>query len=434
MPWRNPATATEGIVWGRVIDANTGLYVDDATVTVTGGPTVKTDGNGYYIATLVPATAGGTAHSTTVSKTGMTSQTTNAIALAGDVVRYDLTLNAAVNTAPSITTQPQSQTVIQGANATFSVTASGTTSMSYQWRFNATNLLSGATTTAYTRSNAQPADAGSYSVVVTNSFGSVTSTAAMLAVNSSPTPPGITNQPQSLSLIAGQNATFSVTAGGSSPLSYQWSFNGTSVGNATASSYTRANVQAADAGTYLVVVTNAFGAVTSSPATLAVSMTLTAAATTGGTVSKNPDQTSYSPNSTVVLTATTNTGYAFTGWSGDASGTANPLSVQVTTNKVITANFASIVTDIILDNTNSAVTLNGVWTTGTYPGFYGQDYRWASTLPSGTSNAVYTPNISTPGYYDVFLWYVQGGNRSTIAPWSIVYIRWPDQYRRQPTG
>jgi uncharacterized lipoprotein YddW (UPF0748 family) len=93
MPWRNPATAREGIMWGRVKDANTGLYVDDATVSVRDGPTVKTDGNGYYVATLIPATASGTEHSTTASKSGRTSQTiTNAIVLAGDIVRYDFAL------------------------------------------------------------------------------------------------------------------------------------------------------------------------------------------------------------------------------------------------------------------------------------------------------------------------------------------------------
>ena len=95
MPWRNSATATEGIMWGRVSDNTTGLYVDDATVTVTGGPTVQSDGNGYYIATLISATAGGTVHSTTASKAGATSQTiSNATVLAGDIVRYDFTLNA----------------------------------------------------------------------------------------------------------------------------------------------------------------------------------------------------------------------------------------------------------------------------------------------------------------------------------------------------
>jgi hypothetical protein len=94
MPWRNPATATEGIMWGRVKDAKTGLYVDDATVTVTGGPTVKTDGNGYYVATLIPATAAGTRHSTTASKSGKAPQTIpDATVLAGDIVRYDFMLN-----------------------------------------------------------------------------------------------------------------------------------------------------------------------------------------------------------------------------------------------------------------------------------------------------------------------------------------------------
>jgi uncharacterized lipoprotein YddW (UPF0748 family) len=181
MPWRNPTTATEGIVWGRVTDANTGLYVDDATVTVAGGPTVKTDGNGYYIATLVPATADGTAHSTTVSKTGMTPQTTNALALAGDVVRYNLILNGAVNDAPSITSQPPDRTVNQGASTTFTVTATGTLPLSYQWHFLGEDIP-GATGNSYTRSSVQPADAGDYSVTVTNVAGVTNSAPAVLTV------------------------------------------------------------------------------------------------------------------------------------------------------------------------------------------------------------------------------------------------------------
>ena len=264
MPWRNPATATEGIVWGRVTDANTGLYVDDATVTVTGGPTVQSDGNGYYVATLVPATAGGTAHSTTVSKTGMTPQTITAVALAGDIVRYDLTLNAAGGLV--ITNQPQSQTVSQGATATFAVGAGGATPIAYQWRFDGTNL-SGATGASYARLNAQPADAGSYAVVVSNSVGSITSSTAVLTVV---VPPAITNQPLSLTVTQGLSATFTVGASGSTPLSYQWRLNTTNIGGATASSYTRGNVQPADAGTYSVVVTNSAGSATSLDATLTV--------------------------------------------------------------------------------------------------------------------------------------------------------------------
>jgi hypothetical protein len=190
MPWRNPATATEGIVWGRVTDANTGLFVDDATVTVTGGPTVKTDGNGYYIATLVPATAGGTVHSTTASKSGATSQTiATATVLAGDIVRYDFTLNSAA--PPSITAQPQSLSVNQSASASFTVTASGAALLSYQWRLYGTNIAA-ATASSYTRANVQPPDAGPYSVVITNAQGTVISSNAMLTVV---VPPTITTQP-----------------------------------------------------------------------------------------------------------------------------------------------------------------------------------------------------------------------------------------------
>ena len=169
--------------------------------------------------------------------------------------------------APSIATQPQSQTVALGANASFSVTTSGTAPLAYQWRFYATNLA-GATTSAFTRTNAQPADAGDYSVVVTNSYGSVTSSVVTLAVSPAP---GITNQPQSLSVSLGQSATFSVGAGGLLPLSYQWRFFGTNLPGAVGASFNRAAAQFADAGNYTVVVTNSSGSVTSSVATLSVS-------------------------------------------------------------------------------------------------------------------------------------------------------------------
>jgi hypothetical protein len=82
---------------------------------------------------------------------------------------------------PTIITQPQSQSVNPGSNATLCVTASGHSPLSYQWRFNGTNI-SGATSTCYTHINAQLADAGDYVVVVTNSSGSVTSAVATLSV------------------------------------------------------------------------------------------------------------------------------------------------------------------------------------------------------------------------------------------------------------
>jgi len=83
---------------------------------------------------------------------------------------------------PAITAQPQSLAVSPGANAPFSVGANGATPLRYQWFFGA-NGIAGATNSAYTRSNAQPADAGNYTVVITNNFGSVTSATAVLTIH-----------------------------------------------------------------------------------------------------------------------------------------------------------------------------------------------------------------------------------------------------------
>jgi hypothetical protein len=167
---------------------------------------------------------------------------------------------------PSITTQPQSLSINEGGDATFTVVASGTPPLSYQWAFNGTNI-SGATASSYTRFSAQPADAGTYAVVVTNTLGTVTSSNALLAFNVAPE---IAAQPESVSVVAGSNVTFTVSATGTAPLSYQWVFAGTNLPGATASSYTRLNAQTADAGTYAVIVTNVAGGTTSSNAVLTV--------------------------------------------------------------------------------------------------------------------------------------------------------------------
>src|SRR5439155_14103128 len=87
--------------------------------------------------------------------------------------------------APSIRTQPANQTVSAGATATFSVVASGTPPLTYQWRFNGTNIT-GATGTSFSIVNAQQANAALYSVLVTNTIGSVLSSNAVLTVTPGP--------------------------------------------------------------------------------------------------------------------------------------------------------------------------------------------------------------------------------------------------------
>ncbi|MBI5775545.1 MAG: immunoglobulin domain-containing protein, partial [Verrucomicrobia bacterium] len=112
-------------------------------------------------------------------------------ALAIDDVSISFTLS---NAAPVIVTSPPSVTVATGANVTFSVYATGSGGLGYQWQKNGTNLadggnLSGATTGVLNLANVQPGDAGSYAVVVTNSGGSVTSAAATLIVTGANTAP-----------------------------------------------------------------------------------------------------------------------------------------------------------------------------------------------------------------------------------------------------
>src|SRR5262249_50065867 len=110
---------------------------------------------------------------------------------------------------PSITVQPQDKTNAVGSTINFSVTANGSGPLSYQWLFNGTNI-SGATANPLVITNAQLTNNGNYSVIVTNLFGSITSSAAALLITNAP--PSITVPPQSQVALAGQNVTFNVTA------------------------------------------------------------------------------------------------------------------------------------------------------------------------------------------------------------------------------
>ena len=167
---------------------------------------------------------------------------------------------------PLITTQPASQTNVAGSTVQFSVGTSGGL-LNYQWNFNGT-ALSGDTNATLALTNVQTTNAGSYTVVVTNSLGSATSAVATLTVL---VPPTITTQPQSQGVAQHQNASFSVVAGGSSPFTYQWYFNASAVGGGGQSSTLALNnVDTSSDGSYAVVVANPGGSVTSAVATLTV--------------------------------------------------------------------------------------------------------------------------------------------------------------------
>jgi uncharacterized repeat protein (TIGR01451 family) len=171
-----------------------------------------------------------------------------------------------VGVPPAIVTQPTDLGIAVGGVASFSFVATGTPPLSYQWRFNGTNLV-GATTNVLVIPNAQSANAGTYAALVTNAFGSATSASAVLSVG---LPPSIVAQPTNQIVARGGSATFAVVAGGAAPLSYQWSFGGTNLVGATTNVLVITNAQLSDAGSYAVRVANAFGAANSSNALLRV--------------------------------------------------------------------------------------------------------------------------------------------------------------------
>lgn len=189
------------------------------------------------------------------------------------------TLYDASGIAPYVTSQPVSGRAINGGPGTdvsFGVLAGGSAPLAYQWYFNTSSNYAGATPLTdniihYTDSataqlavtNLTSADGGYYFVVITNSYGSITSALASLTVNMFPIilnqyPVSYTNQ---ITLFAGANPSFSLSMGGSPPYYYQWFTNGVVDGGATNSSLIMTNVQAGF--TNYCIVTNISGAVTS---------------------------------------------------------------------------------------------------------------------------------------------------------------------------
>lgn len=172
----------------------------------------------------------------------------------------------------AITAPPTNLTVNVGDAANFSVTASGATTLGYQWYKNFTNRLAGATASTYSLANVQLTNAGNFTVVVTNAAGALTSSIATLTIVSNvASGPSITAQPTNLTVTAGLPAIFVVEASSTTPLTYQWLRNGSNFSAfATNSSWSLANVRVADAGAYSVIVSNSTSSITSSNAQLTV--------------------------------------------------------------------------------------------------------------------------------------------------------------------
>ncbi len=173
-------------------------------------------------------------------------------------------------TAPAISQQPASVTVTEGQAANFTVVATGSAPLSYQWFLNGT--ASGTNASSFAISSTTTAqNAATVNVKVSNAAGSVTSANATLTVNpAGPVAPTITTQPANQTVTVGQTATFTVAATGTAPLTYAWFFNGAAAGTNSAT-YSIGNTTASQSGAQVYVkVSNATGSATSNTVTLTV--------------------------------------------------------------------------------------------------------------------------------------------------------------------
>jgi hypothetical protein len=253
---------------------------------------------------------------------------------------------------PSITTQPAGQTVSAGQTASFNVAVTGSAPLSYQWHKNSV-LISAATSSTYTTPAATNSDNGAqFTVVVSNTAGSVTSNAATLTVNAAQLAPSITAQPTSQTVTAGQTASFSVAATGNAPLSYQWRKNSVAIAAATSSTYTTPPTASADNGAqFTVVVSNTAGSVTSNPATL--TLTAVSVAPTITTPPANQTVTAgQTATFTVVAAGTPPLSYQ---WQKNGANIAGASSASYTTPATTTSDSGSTF-DVVVSNTAGTVT------------------------------------------------------------------------------
>jgi len=348
---------------------------------------------------------------------------------------------------PLFTQQPQAQSAATNDTVTFTVSAGGDQPFKYQWRKNGGNLIGG-TNSNYTISNITTVHGGSYSVVVANAVGTVTSSNALLKVF---VPPMITSQPVGRAVTVGGKVSFKVSASGTATLFYQWRQDGVDIPGATSRSYSLSKIQTNAAGIYTVAVSNFAGVRISSNAVLTVNVlpaftqqpqgqsaiagptniTLTAAAT--GT---EPIKYQWRLSGRNIVGAT------------NASYTVTNVTVNATYS-VVAANVAGIATSsnamlkvfvppvISAQPLNRTVTVGGsasftVSVAGTTPLFY--QWRHDGVEIAGATNLSYTlANIQTnrAGAYSVTTSNFAGVRVSSNA---ILTVNVPPAFLAQPSS
>ncbi len=445
-------------LYGNIVSSNATLTVNDPAIT--SSPVDQVADAGQTV--VFTAAAAGTptlsylwkkngtnmVNGGKISGANTTSLTITNVLFA-DVADYTMQVSNSLGTAvsapahlyvndPIFLSQPLARTNIAGTTATFSVSAYGTTAISYIWKKNG-NVLNnggnvfGATTSTLTISNVSQLDATIYTVVISNiSSAQISGPAALVVID----PPAIIQQPQSQTVVRDTNVLFTVGATGTQPLSYQWRFKGTNIPGATASSYALPNVQTNKSGDYRVFISNAGGSILSSNAILEVNVPFeifnlvpttraNSVIINWGTTSNSTTQVEYGLTPAMgyfsprIDTPVTNHTVLLTSLKPDTTYYFRAIS-QI--GPVVISSNSTFFTSSSLVVDNPFAYYDGLWTYGTSSADkYGTYYQYAqSTTNAATSSATYTPDITISGKYDVYTWYGWQTTRSTNTP-MIIY-------------
>ncbi|WIL20291.1 immunoglobulin domain-containing protein [Geothrix sp.] len=280
------------------------------SATLTLNPVALTDAGSYTV--LVTNTLNGTSQATLSSVA-------------------TLTVNPAA-TAPVIGTQPASQAITEGGSAAFSIGATGNGTLTYQWKKGGADLA-GKTSATLTLNPVALTDAGSYTVLVTNTLNGTSqatlSSVATLTVNPAATAPVIGTQPASQSVTEGGSAAFSIGATGNGTLTYQWKKGGADLAGKTSATLTLNPVALTDAGSYTVLVTNTLNGTSQSILSSTAMLTVTAPAATHFSVAGFTNPTAAGTSHTFTVTALDASNNPVPGYAGTVHFTSSDAAATL---------------------------------------------------------------------------------------------------------
>ena len=291
--------------------------------------------------------------------------------LSNNVANKSIDLVLPDDPRPVITQQPTGYSGFPSndLNLVVGVSAASATPLSYQWYLNTTtaltdgptgsgSIIAGSVANSLYLTNAQMADSGNYTVVVTNLYGAATSLVAVLSISTNDIPPVITSiaPGASQTVIAGNNAAFTVLASGAPAPDYYWfDINNNLIAYATAPTLSLTNVQYADRGVYSLIVSNRAGTANTN-LTLDVIVRPTISAQPQNVVVTNGNSASFS----VTASGIPDPGYQWlkngTPISGNASALTSNLTIAATSPSDI-ASYSVLVTNAAGSITSSNATL-----------------------------------------------------------------------------